>query len=70
VVATHIGLMLDIMYPATATALVGAELITVMIFPTLALALLGKRGRADGRPARGSVKRHTAPLHLCPLEVV
>jgi Kef-type K+ transport system membrane component KefB len=43
VVATQIGLMLDIMYPATATALVGAGLITVMIFPTLALALLGKR---------------------------
>jgi Kef-type K+ transport system membrane component KefB len=42
VVATQIGLMLDIMYPATATALVGAGLITVMIFPTLALALLGK----------------------------
>jgi Kef-type K+ transport system membrane component KefB len=43
VVATQIGLMLDIMYSATATALVGAGLITVMIFPTLALALLGKR---------------------------
>jgi Kef-type K+ transport system membrane component KefB len=43
VVATQIGLMLDIMYTATATALVGAGLITVMIFPTLALALLGKR---------------------------
>jgi Kef-type K+ transport system membrane component KefB len=43
VVATQIGLTLDIMYPATATALVGAGLITVMIFPTLALALLGKR---------------------------
>jgi Kef-type K+ transport system membrane component KefB len=43
VVATQIGLMLDIMYPATATALVGAGLITVMIFPTLALALLSKR---------------------------
>jgi Kef-type K+ transport system membrane component KefB len=43
VVATQIGLMLHIMYPATATALVGAGLITVMIFPTLALALLGKR---------------------------
>ena len=43
VVATQIGLALDIMYPATATALVGAGLITVMIFPTLALALLGKR---------------------------
>jgi Kef-type K+ transport system membrane component KefB len=52
VVATQIGLMLDIMYPATATALVGAGLITVMIFPTLALALLGKReGRAAAEPA-------------------
>ena len=52
VVATQIGLMLDIMYPATATALVGAGLITVMIFPTLALALLGKReGPAAAEPA-------------------
>jgi Kef-type K+ transport system membrane component KefB len=52
VVATQIGLMLDIMYPATATALVGAGLITVMIVPTLALALLGQRdGRAAADPA-------------------
>ncbi len=43
VVATQIGLMLDIMYPATATALVGAGLITVMVFPALAFALIGER---------------------------
>ncbi len=43
VVATQIGLMLGIMYPATATALVGAGLITVMIFPALALTLIGER---------------------------
>jgi Kef-type K+ transport system membrane component KefB len=43
VVATQIGLMLSIMYPATATALVGAGLITVMVFPALALALIGDR---------------------------
>jgi Kef-type K+ transport system membrane component KefB len=42
VVATQIGLMLDIMYPATATALVGAGLITVMVFPALAFSLLGE----------------------------
>ena len=29
------------MYPATATALVGAGLITVMVFPALAFALIG-----------------------------
>ena len=40
VVATQIGLMLNIMYPATATALVGAGLITVMVFPALAFSLL------------------------------
>jgi Kef-type K+ transport system membrane component KefB len=52
VVAANIGLMLDIMYPATAAALVGAGLITVMIFPTLALALLGKREEpASAQPA-------------------
>ncbi len=42
VVATQIGLRLGIMYPATATALVGAGLITVMIFPALAFALVGE----------------------------
>jgi Kef-type K+ transport system membrane component KefB len=42
VVATQIGLMLNIMYPATATALVGAGLITVMVFPALAFWLLGE----------------------------
>jgi Kef-type K+ transport system membrane component KefB len=42
VVATQIGLMLNIMYPATATALVGAGLITVMVFPALAFSLLGE----------------------------
>ncbi len=42
VVDTQIGLMLNIMYPATATALVGAGLITVMVFPALAFSLLGE----------------------------
>ncbi|HEY7150548.1 MAG TPA: hypothetical protein VH391_02595, partial [Solirubrobacterales bacterium] len=42
VVATQIGLMLSIMYPATATALVGAGLITVMVFPAVAFALIGE----------------------------
>jgi Kef-type K+ transport system membrane component KefB len=42
VVATQIGLMLHIMYPATATALVGAGLITVMVFPVLAFRLIGE----------------------------
>ena len=42
VVATQIGLMLNIMYPATATALVRAGLITVMVFPALAFSLLGE----------------------------
>lgn len=44
VVATQIGLYLHIMYPATATALVGAGLLSVVIFPTLAFVLL-KRDR-------------------------
>ena len=42
VVATQIGLALNIMYPATATALVGAGLITVIVFPALAFALIGE----------------------------
>lgn len=42
VVATQIGLALNIMYAATATALVGAGLITVMIFPAVAFWLIGE----------------------------
>lgn len=52
VVATQIGLMLNIMYPATATALVGAGLITVMVFPALAFALIGERD--SGGPSETS----------------
>jgi Kef-type K+ transport system membrane component KefB len=43
VVATQLGLMLNIMYAATATALVGAGLITVIVFPALAFSLIGER---------------------------
>ena len=51
IVATQIGLDLGIMVPATATALVGAGLISVVIFPAAAFALL--RGQAEGlRPDR------------------
>jgi Kef-type K+ transport system membrane component KefB len=42
VVATQIGLTLGIMYPATATALVGAGLITVMVFPAVAFGIIGE----------------------------
>jgi len=48
VVATQIGLGLHIMYRATATALVGAGLITVIVFPVLAFALIGE---LDGEAA-------------------
>jgi Kef-type K+ transport system membrane component KefB len=42
VVATQIGLDLGIMYPATATALVGAGLISVVAFPALAFGMIGE----------------------------
>jgi Kef-type K+ transport system membrane component KefB len=42
VVATQIGLDLNIMYPATATALVGAGLISVVAFPALAFRMIGE----------------------------
>ncbi len=42
VVATQIGLSLKIMYSATATALVGAGLITVMVFPAVAFGIIGE----------------------------
>jgi Kef-type K+ transport system membrane component KefB len=47
IVATQIGLQLDIMVQATATALVGAGLISVVAFPAIAFALLGDEGRPD-----------------------
>ena len=42
VVATQIGLELNIMYPASATALVGAGLISVVAFPALAFRMIGE----------------------------
>jgi hypothetical protein len=44
-VATQIGLELDVMVQATATALVGAGLISVVAFPAIAFALLGDERR-------------------------
>ncbi len=43
VVATHIGFDEHIMVAATSTALVGAGLVTVVLFPALAFALIGER---------------------------
>jgi Kef-type K+ transport system membrane component KefB len=48
VVATQIGLTLEIMLPATATALVAAGLVSVVLFPALAL---GSLGTDEARPA-------------------
>jgi Kef-type K+ transport system membrane component KefB len=47
IVATQIGLQLHIMVQATATALVGAGLISVVTFPAIAFALLGDERRKD-----------------------
>lgn len=45
IVATQIGLELNVMVQATATALVGAGLISVVAFPAIAFALLGDERR-------------------------
>jgi Kef-type K+ transport system membrane component KefB len=45
IVATQIGLQLHVMVQATATALVGAGLISVVAFPAIAFALLGDERR-------------------------
>jgi Kef-type K+ transport system membrane component KefB len=50
IVATQIGLDLGVMVPATATALVGAGLVSVVIFPAVAFALLEKEAQAGRRP--------------------
>jgi Kef-type K+ transport system membrane component KefB len=51
IVATQIGLQLGIMVPATATALVGAGLVSVVAFPAIAFSLL--RDERSGYPAGG-----------------
>lgn len=51
IVATEVGVRLGIMVPATATALVGAGLITVVAFPAVAFSLLGDDHRITERDA-------------------
>jgi Kef-type K+ transport system membrane component KefB len=53
VTATQIGLTLGKISPVTAAALVCAGLLSVLIFPLVALGLL-RGGRPTGRPAGGS----------------
>lgn len=48
IVATQIGLELEILSQATATALVGAGLASVILFPALALRRLGRAAAAAG----------------------
>lgn len=45
IVATQVGLQLGVMVPATATALVGAGLVSVVAFPAIAFRLLGDEPR-------------------------
>jgi Kef-type K+ transport system membrane component KefB len=52
IVATQIGLQLHIMVQATATALVGAGLISVIAFPAIAFAMLGEQ-RQKGQLSLG-----------------
>ncbi|HKQ18021.1 MAG TPA: cation:proton antiporter [Solirubrobacterales bacterium] len=53
IVATQIGLQLHVMVQATATALVGAGLISVVAFPAIAFALLRGEDGAQRAPPRG-----------------
>lgn len=50
IVATQIGLRLGVMVQATATALVGAGLISVVAFPAIAFAILARERSADRAP--------------------
>jgi Kef-type K+ transport system membrane component KefB len=56
VAATAIGLDLNLIGPATAAALIGAGLISVVAFPALALGLLQMQGRGAGAPALQSAQ--------------
>jgi Kef-type K+ transport system membrane component KefB len=51
VTATQIGILTGLMSPVTATALVCAGLLSVLLFPLLALALLRPTGRDPQEPA-------------------
>jgi len=53
IVATQIGLQLHVMVQATATALVGAGLISVVAFPAIAFALLRDEDGAQRAPPGG-----------------
>jgi multidrug efflux pump subunit AcrB len=54
VAATQIGVMLGKITPLTAAALVCAGLLSVLIFPVLALTLL-RRGEPEPEPAAAQV---------------
>ncbi|MGH9025087.1 MAG: cation:proton antiporter [Acidimicrobiia bacterium] len=59
VAATQIGLAMDLIEPGTAAALVAAGLLSALVFPVVALALLG--GRDDGQPDETSAAVPTLP---------
>jgi Kef-type K+ transport system membrane component KefB len=61
IVATQIGLQLHVMVQATATALVGAGLISVVAFPAIAFGLLGDREREGGAEIGQEVEFATEP---------
>jgi Kef-type K+ transport system membrane component KefB len=51
VVGAQLGAELGLLSPSTAAALVGAGLLSVLLFPLTALVLLREAGQAAGRPA-------------------
>jgi Kef-type K+ transport system membrane component KefB len=61
IVATQIGLQLHVMVEATATALVGAGLISVIAFPAIAFSLLGDREPAGDAEIGEEVEFATEP---------
>jgi hypothetical protein len=52
VAATQIGLVLGVIQPSTAAALVAAGLVSVIAFPALALAASKERSPQAAEPAR------------------
>jgi len=70
VAATQIGIALNVLQPSTASALVAAGLLSVVVFPAAALAVAGPPASADVMPvARGEERsmqgttRRVSPDH-------
>jgi hypothetical protein len=62
VVVTEIGLRLGTMNPDVAAALIGAALLSVVLFPTVASILLSRKGSSRAAAEKRAMKRWSGTL--------